>query len=173
MSCNNSWRYCASYPCKECGKTMYEHDMETRSVPRGYEKLCPDCLNERIALLSRKQILRKFRFKYFYMLYQAVRLEAYRLRREREYRRCPSSIPEDHHWSTPFYSKHKIQMRMRIHRYVENLMLKPCTKCGSKWKLKGVCDGPDMDGPSYYVYCRHCDSGFTLDYNRGGAICIA
>lgn len=172
MSCKGGL-YQNTFICKECEKEEFKHRMESRSVPKGWEGLCSDCLEERGALLSRKQILRKVRFKYFYMLFQAVRLEVYRLKREREYRNCPRSIPEDRHWSTPLYSRHKIQMRIKIHKYVEKLMLGGCTKCGSMWKLKGVCDGPDNDGPTYYTYCRNCDSGFTLDYNRGGAICIA
>ncbi len=168
MTCNNSLYY-PTFICKECGKEIYKHRLENQ----WQDRLCPDCLNERRALLSRKQILRKVRFKVIYMYLQAVRMETYRLKREREYRNCPTSVPGHRHWSNTLYSTHKIQMRVKIHKYVESLMLKGCTKCGNKWKLKGVCDGPEMDGPTYYTYCINCDSGFTLDYNRGGAICIA
>ncbi len=161
-------RFDEVYVCKECG-------VETPEDRRPWwnNKMCPDCFEERRSLLGRKQYLRCLRVKILYMLYQAVRLELYRLRREREYRECPRSVPELRHWSTPLYSMHKIQKRVEIHQYVENILLGGCTKCGSEWKLKGVCDGPDMDGPTYYVYCHNCDSGFTLDYDRGGAICIA
>lgn len=172
MSCGN--HIYGSFLCTECGKETPKHSVSGRNAFEKREKhLCLNCVAESRALLGRKQKLRKWKLKIFYMYTQAMGMEASRLKREREYRNCPRSISEEKHRSSPLYSLHKIQMRMKIHRYVENLMLKGCTKCGKMWKLKGVCDGPDNDGPTYYTYCKACDSGFTLDYNRGGAICIA
>ncbi len=156
-----------TFTCKECGVSVPKDRLKSRYVPKEWENTCPDCLEERSAFQSRKQILRKMGgSKSLYMLIRAISLEGYRLKREREYRNAPDSIPEDGHWSTPQYSLHKIATRVRIHRHMEELLDAGCTKCGNMWKLKGVCDGPDNDGPYYCTYCRNCNSSFTLDEAR-------